>query len=370
MLRRDIRFERDAPVLIGAVYVRRVRCRSRAALGFCRTASACCACDGRRFDTSAFAPGGPYVPKPERDVQWNRSACPVRSLGHCGACHTRRGPAYEERGYDSYAHRYLTGGTNDHRFAPDLSGDSGSGLGRVPADDTAAFLESGHGGGLVTFGSMVRVVEDSTRYLSDGDLDAIAACLKSLPPGEPAGLYYARSRATQQTVQALRTGDIEWPGAGIFQSYCARCHQAHGLGVAQKYPRLEGNPALLAPQTTSLVRLLVEGGASPHMENGPLSRKMPSSADRLTSQVMAQVMTFIRNTWGNAAPPITTRNLVKERSAIHKWSGHGTKAQAAIVLKLMGEAVLRKHCIATIRGAITALSWRRKSQITTRGAAV
>ncbi|WP_408220872.1 c-type cytochrome [Paraburkholderia sediminicola] len=266
----------------------------------------------------AFVPSGPYVSQAGHDAQWNRGAYLVQSLGHCGACHTPRGPAYEERGYDSDAHLYLTGGTNDHWFAPNLTGDSGSGLGHVPAQDIVAFLRSGHGGGLVTFGSMVQVVEDSTQYLNDDDLAAIAAYLKSLPPREPAGLYDMYSRAAQQTVQALHTGDVERPGAGIFLSYCARCHQPDGLGVVQKYPRLAGNPVVLAPQTTSLVRLLVEGGASPHTENGPLSRKMPSFADKLSSEEMAQVLTFVRNTWGNAAPPVTTRDVTSVRSAIHK----------------------------------------------------
>ncbi|CAG4918204.1 c-type cytochrome [Paraburkholderia gardini] len=266
----------------------------------------------------AFVPNGQYVSQPGRDAQWNRGAYLVQSLGHCGACHTPRGPAYEERGYDGDAHLYLTGGTNDHWFAPNLTGDPGSGLGRVPSQDLAAFLRSGHGGGLITFGSMVQVVEDSTQYLNDNDLDAIAAYLKSLPPREPAGLYDSHSRAARQTVQALHTGDVERPGAGVFQSYCARCHQSNGLGVAQKYPRLAGNPAVLAPQTTSLVRLLVEGGASPHTENGPPSRKMPSFADRLSSEEMAQVLTFIRNTWGNSALPVTTRDVTSVRSAIHK----------------------------------------------------
>ena len=81
------------------------------------------------------------------------------------------------RGTRLYANRralYLTGGTNDHWFAPNLTGDPGAGLGRLSADDIAAFLKTGHGAGLVTFGSMVQVVEDSTQYLDDRDLHAIA----------------------------------------------------------------------------------------------------------------------------------------------------------------------------------------------------
>jgi mono/diheme cytochrome c family protein len=266
----------------------------------------------------AFVPGGRYKPEPAHDAQWNRGAYLVQSLGHCGACHTPRGPVYEERGYDGDAHLYLTGGTNDHWFAPNLTGDPGSGLGRISAPELAAFLKHGHGAGLVTFGSMVQVVEDSAQYLSDDDLAAIAAYLKSLPAREPAGHYDGQSRAALQTVQALKTGDVERPGAGIFLSYCARCHQQDGNGVAQKYPRLAGNPAVLGAQTTSLVRLLVEGGGSPKTEDGPPPRKMPEFAGKLTDAEMAAVLTFIRNTWGNAAPPVTTRDVSGVRSAIHK----------------------------------------------------
>jgi alcohol dehydrogenase (quinone), cytochrome c subunit len=120
------------------------------------------------------------------------------------------------------------------------------------------------------------------------------------------------------SAQALKTGDIERPGAGIYASYCARCHQADGAGVPQKYPRLAGNPAVLAPSTTSLVRLLVEGGGSPRTQAGPEPRKMPSFAGKLTDSEMAHVLTFIRNSWGNAAGPVTSRDVSGVRAALHK----------------------------------------------------
>ncbi|WP_143749539.1 c-type cytochrome, partial [Caballeronia arvi] len=89
----------------------------------------------------AFAPTGEFKPRDGRDAQWNRGAYLVQSLGHCGACHTPRGPAFEERGYTEASSLYLTGGTNDHWFAPNLTTDVGSGLGRIRAEDIAAFLK-------------------------------------------------------------------------------------------------------------------------------------------------------------------------------------------------------------------------------------
>ena len=52
----------------------------------------------------------------------------------------------------------------------------GSARKRLPS-----FLKTGHGGGMVAFGSMVQTVEDSLQYLTDDDLRAIAHYLKSLP---------------------------------------------------------------------------------------------------------------------------------------------------------------------------------------------
>ena len=165
---------------------------------------------------------------------------------------------------------------------------------------------------------MVQVVEDSTQYLSDEDLTAIAVYLKSLPVRATSGHFKEHSLAALQSAQALKTGEVERPGAGIYATYCARCHQMNGSGVPQKYPRLAGNPAVLSPSATSLIRLLVEGGASPQTQQGPDSRNMPSFAGKLNDSEMAHVLTFIRNAWGNSAAPVTTNDVSSGRAAIHK----------------------------------------------------
>lgn len=151
-----------------------------------------------------------------------------------------------------------------------------------------------------------------------GDRAAIAGYLKNSPPRAPNGHFDVDSRAARQTVRALRTGDVERPGAGIYATYCARCHRMDGAGERQKYPRLAGNPAVLGASSASLVRLVVEGGESPCTQGGPDPHKMPSFANRLTTNEMAQVLTFVRNTWGNAAAPVTSRDVSKVRAALGK----------------------------------------------------
>ena len=117
----------------------------------------------------------------------------------------------------------------------------------------------------------------------------------------------------------MRTGAVQRPGASVFLSFCAKCHQADGSGKPLKYPKLAGNPAVLAPDATSLMRLLVEGGSSPETIGGPAREKMPGFADKLTSEEMARVLTFVRSTWGDDAGPVTTHQVASLRAEIHKY---------------------------------------------------
>ncbi len=265
-----------------------------------------------------FAPHERYDARTDRSAQWNRGAYIVQGLGHCGACHTPRGPAYEERGFNDGDRLYLTGGTNDHWYAPNLTGDPDSGLGGISADDIAAFLKQGHGGGLAAFGSMVEVIEDSGQYMNDDDRQAIAAFLKTLPPRAKSGHVDTDPARNDATVSVLRTGSVEYPGAGIYNAFCARCHKADGRGEPGKYPRLAGNPTVVAPHATSLIRLLIDGSKSPDTIGGPKPERMPSFAGKLNSTEMARVLTFVRNAWGNEAQPVAAREVQKMRDTLHR----------------------------------------------------
>ena len=76
----------------------------------------------------------------------------------------------------------LSGGWNQRSLVCTQSAlRPGCGTRTDPQGRIAAFLKTGHGGGMVAFGSMVQTVEDSLQYLTDDDLLAIAHYLKGLP---------------------------------------------------------------------------------------------------------------------------------------------------------------------------------------------
>ncbi len=260
----------------------------------------------------------PFAPHPDRDAQWNRGAYLVQSLGHCGACHTPRGFGYQERGYDESSPRYLTGGINDHWFATNLTGDRGSGLGRVDEADIARFLKTGHAAGAIAYGSMVQQIEDSTQYITDDDAQAIAHYLKSLPAREESGSYEPDHPTAQAETNGNRVRDPQSVGFAVYRSFCAGCHGQDGKGVPNVSPALAGNPSVLAKDTTSLIRLLVEGGSSPATESGPPRQRMPAFAGTLVDAQIGQVLTYVRSAWGNDAQPISGNDVNSLRQTLHK----------------------------------------------------
>jgi mono/diheme cytochrome c family protein len=252
---------------------------------------------------------GGYVAKSEHDADWNRGAYLVQGLGHCGACHTPRGLAFQEKALDDSSSAYLSGALLDAWYAPDLRGDARTGLGSWSKDDLVDFLKYGHNGGESAFGSMIDVVNNSTPYLSDSDINAIAAYLKSLP-----------ATSTQQpfayddaTTAALRSGHASQPGATVYTGTCANCHGFDGKGFAPYMPALAGNPVVLDNDPSSLINLVLNASSPLVVKGMPDAYRMPQFRLQYSDQEIADVVTFIRNGWGNQAPAVTAAAVAELR---------------------------------------------------------
>lgn len=261
------------------------------------------------FWTAAFATQEPFKARLDRNSQWNRGAYLVQTLGHCGACHTPRGLAYQEKAYSETSPDYLSGAIVDNWFAGNLTGNQASGLGRWTENEISAFLQTGHNEHTVAFGSMVLVIGNSTQHLSEKDLNAIAHYLKSLPAKKGQASYKPQARQTDIVLAGTVMGPFEPPGAGLYSGFCAKCHEKSGSGKAPRIPRLAGSPMVLSENGTSLIRLVLEGGKGPATRLGPKPKKMPGYAAELTDREIADVLTFIRNNWGNNASAITARDV-------------------------------------------------------------
>ena len=73
---------------------------------------------------------------------------------------------------------------------------------------------------------------------------------------------------------------------------------------------------VLSENASSLVRLMLEGGKAPLTKNGPKPKRMPAYEKKFSDREIADVLTFVRNNWGNAAPAVTTRDVSLLRKAL------------------------------------------------------
>lgn len=104
-------------------------------------------------------------------------------------------------------------------------------------------------------------------------------------------------------------------GKRIFTQNCVVCHQATGLGVAGQFPPLADSEWVLSEGwhgDNHLVKILLHGLQGVVEVKGNIyNNAMP--AQNLNDAQMAAVLTYIRNEWGNSAPPISEEFVAKIR---------------------------------------------------------
>lgn len=237
----------------------------------------------------------------------------VEGLGHCSACHTPRGFALQEKALTDDSTAFLSGGVVDNFLAKNLRGDVTDGLGNWSEGDITAFLKGGRNDHSAAFGGMTDVVQHSTQYMNDDDLTAIAKYLTTLKPVDP----NAKALAYDDTVaKALRTGTDKSNGALTFLDNCAACHRSTGKGYTQTFPTLALSSTVNSADPTSLIHIVLRGGQMPWTKSAPTQYAMPGFDDRLTDQDVADVLTFVRSSWGNKAPAVTAAQVAKVRKDV------------------------------------------------------
>lgn len=248
-----------------------------------------------------FTPGV-YEPVVERSIQWNRGAYLVRSLGHCAACHSPRNAFGATR--DSLE---LSGGLIplQNWYAPSLSSAEAGVTDGSPAE-LAALLRTGLTARGAALGPMAEVVFRSTQHMSDGDIAAMAEFLKSLPQTPP-----------HAPVAAKIDKDVQAHGASLYKNHCAACHGASGEGGGGPdgfvYVPLAGNRKVLLETPANLIHIIVNGGFPPTTAGDPRPYGMPPFGPSLKDEEIAVLATYVRGAWGNAAPPVSTLDVLNAR---------------------------------------------------------
>jgi mono/diheme cytochrome c family protein len=254
----------------------------------------------RGWNILFFSPA-PHVDTAGKSAQWNRGAYLVNGAAHCGACHTPKNAF----GADKSA--ALSGAALQGWFAPDLTSDYGAGLGSWRIADIVEYLQTGRNNRSLASGPMAEAVENSTSKMNDADLKAIAVYLKDLPASNGNG-----GGATGVDAQ-MKAGAIG------YDISCAACHGRDGKG-SLLFPPLAGNPTVRQVRTDTLVRMVLAGGKAAATAKAPTGPGMPSLGWRLNDQQAADILTYVRNNWGNRAPAVSAETVGRIRTALRSGS--------------------------------------------------
>lgn len=246
-----------------------------------------------------FFKEGRFKSDPNKSPELNRGAFLVTGPGHCGACHTPKNLLGADK--KSAA---LQGGQIQDWFAPDITNDQARGLGSMSSDDIATLLKTGHNQVATVTGPMAEEVDDASSHFKDEDLKAIATYLKSLPGS---GDKNTPLDASDPRMAA---------GKAIFRDTCSACHGLDGNGISNLFPALAKAPAVRSKDPTSAIRVVLRGARSVSTTAEPTAPAMPSYAWQLKDDQIAAVITYIRNSWGKVASPVSADDVSKEKSKL------------------------------------------------------
>nr|WP_282550925.1 cytochrome c [Providencia rettgeri] len=98
-------------------------------------------------------------------------------------------------------------------------------------------------------------------------------------------------------------------------STCAGCHGITGEGVPNGIPALKGNAILAMDSPETFISVVLTGIPTTTFPNGQRMYAMPSFADDLTPQEMADLISWARAEWGGQGKPVTAEQVEKLKKA-------------------------------------------------------
>ncbi len=108
--------------------------------------------------------------------------------------------------------------------------------------------------------------------------------------------------------------DAATKGKLVYGQVCVACHQPTGAGLAGQFPPLSGSEWVNAEGPNRIIRIVLNGLIGPiDVKGQQFNNNMLAWKDTLSDQQIADVLTYVRNEWGNKAANVTPEQVKKVR---------------------------------------------------------
>ncbi|WP_304517350.1 PQQ-dependent sugar dehydrogenase [Cecembia rubra] len=138
---------------------------------------------------------------------------------------------------------------------------------------------------------------------------------EKLVPGKP---IYKKDPAAYEIKDEdwnFKVGEELEEGAKLYTSHCLLCHGPEGKGSEDLIPPISKTDWVTGDKGR-LIRLILTGISGPILVNGKTYNQEMPAFDHLSDKEIADLLTFIRNQFGNSANPIIPGEVYEERKSI------------------------------------------------------
>ena len=236
-----------------------------------------------------------------RSDAWNRGAYLVEGLAHCGACHSPRNFMMGVKFGDA-----LAGGFESGMAIPDIRAERLAKNGYSVADLTQ-YLSTGIAPEGSSFAGMNTVTHFSTSQMNLADVKAMATYLLTDNAGKLLEPEYSPV-AMNAVASRLKHGDSE-KGRDIYMAACAGCHGLSGEGIPNVAPSLNHNAIVEMQDPQTFIGVILHGLETTTYTNGQRMYAMPGFDGELKPEQMADLLTWIRATWGGIDQDISVKQV-------------------------------------------------------------
>ncbi len=153
------------------------------------------------------------------------------------------------------------------------------------------------------------VVQHQLEHNIIGPNAPVAAAVSSNATATSTGPLGTASSTSSSASSGGTTPSTAGAGASVYSSNCAGCHGAAGAGVPKTFPPLASNPFVTGDKNAVIGVVLNGLSGNVSVKGDTYNGQMPAWKGNLTNKQIADVITYVRNAWGNKASPVTEADV-------------------------------------------------------------
>lgn len=147
----------------------------------------------------------------------------------------------------------------------------------------------------------------------------------------PSSLRFPALLASLLFTSFTQAQDAISRGQTVYMQVCFACHQPTGLGLPGMFPPLAGSDWASAKKPDRMIRMVLHGFTGPITINGkPFTTPaplMPPQGAALSDKQIADVLSYVRDTFGNKAGGVTPEQVAAIREAEKARAAMWTEAE-------------------------------------------